>query len=900
MTPSKKWQVADRGPQPAASGGTRAKRAFGLLVAILVLTGAVAAWLFLLGPAQRPDLDTFAITEYTDPHVPVEALARKDSEALLTLAFRHQENPFDCQERALFLAKLHDLGKQPKQQTLVVHVAARALANQNGVFILPADASVDDQHSWIPVSDVLDAVAAGCPARHKLLLLDLMQPTADARLGQLVDDIATRVEPLLKEAVRNDPRLWIIAACSPGQVALVSEDMRQSVFGFYTVEGMRGWADGYNPQKKRNRRVSVSELAGFVRGRVARWARRNRNADQTPLVVAGKDDFDLVVLSERELRPTEENASVDPYPEGLAADWKLCDEARLPEKAGLVSPRLVRRLEASLVRAEKRWRGGWEPAAALEGLERDVAAVQDQLARPRPDDPPAHSLALLEARGLKVDPDMVAALRTLAERFGATPPPTPKEADSLRLELQKKFAKAAPMELCAAVWAVAADQPALHAEAIHFLSGLVGALPPPSGRFVETLFLERLAGLQVQPNWWPAAACASAIKAIERCERAAAAIAAEPRTLPWARPALASVDAKRRAGEKILLAADVETLAQAAEPLQDAARTADQVVQTVEALSAAFRAYDDALRFLPADVDYLAALPDEAVEQEKDSEAAFDAAIELGKLLEPPAQPVADVEHLSEPLQRIRQRTVELNDELLRLRAPFTAENVQPLLAMQASDAHAVDAVLKIDRLLEAPLVEHELRVKLWQHRRELSQKLHQQTREVDQQEDDPKSWKATDAPESTSSRTTGTAAQPSALRRAQLVVELLRLGRLTEVPEALAAAAGPVDVDALGRKLAIAWGQTLPRRLHDLLDRRDLAAADLLSRALHPFDRDVDDVLTDPERNPALLLYRDQKRDCWAWFAERCRAEAHSLAAPGSYGDFLLDAADKIARSAR
>src|SRR5439155_64864 len=133
----------------------------------------------------------------------------------------------------------------------------------------------------LSLRDVLKSIEE-CPSRHKLLILDLVRPVADARLGILSEDVAAGIEKELTD-VPDDNRL-VLCACSPGQVSLSSEAAGRSIFNYYVEEGLRGWADGYGPRGRRDGRVTVTELAEFVKVRVDRWAQRNRNARQTPVL----------------------------------------------------------------------------------------------------------------------------------------------------------------------------------------------------------------------------------------------------------------------------------------------------------------------------------------------------------------------------------------------------------------------------------------------------------------------------------------------------------------------------------------------------------------------------------------------------------------------------------------
>src|SRR5262249_35862265 len=178
-----------------------------------------------------------------------------------------------------------------KDVPVVVHLACHALGKGNDVWLLPADARIDEPSTWLSLHDVLEILSA-CPARHKLLILDVMRPIADPRLGILTNDVAGKVQAVL--AKQPDKHLFVLGACERGQISHEADYIHQSVFGYYLDAGLKGAADGYNPDGKRNDRVSVRELAAFVRKRVDRWTSRNRKARQTPFLMGPEgEDFDL-------------------------------------------------------------------------------------------------------------------------------------------------------------------------------------------------------------------------------------------------------------------------------------------------------------------------------------------------------------------------------------------------------------------------------------------------------------------------------------------------------------------------------------------------------------------------------------------------------------------------------
>jgi hypothetical protein len=112
------------------------------------------------------------------------------------------------------------------------------------------------------------------------------------------------------------------------------------VFSYFLEEGLIGWADPYNPARRSMGRVSVRELAEFVKLRADRWAVRNHGTRQTPILVGSGADFPLIGL-EHDI-PREHQGLPDPvgYPPWLLDGWKLRDRwQRESEAPAALGPR---------------------------------------------------------------------------------------------------------------------------------------------------------------------------------------------------------------------------------------------------------------------------------------------------------------------------------------------------------------------------------------------------------------------------------------------------------------------------------------------------------------------------------------------------------------------------------
>lgn len=371
---SRTWRPAPQLPQRSGKF-TRRLRLVLVAAALLVVSGTLIALLFAIRPFHRAYFLPLSIGEYGE-EVPVRGWVRQDSEALRSLDWK-ERNAFTSQERELVLDELSKTAKSSFNGPLVIYLSAYALTNPKGeLCILPVDAHLQRPDSWLPLRDVFHFLHDS-KARHKLLLLDIMQPFTDARRGLLLNDAAECVRPLLDQAVAEDPRLSVLCACAPGQDSIVAEELGHSVFAYFLYEGLRGQADGENAGRQRDGRVSLLELARFVATQVEKWTLRHRSVRQSPQLHGSKDDYPLVSIDSHAAPPAEAPDQAD-YPEWLSAGWKQRD-TWLDEESERLLPRTVRELEASLLRAEQWWRGGFPE----EQVSQDLAAQRERLERQR-------------------------------------------------------------------------------------------------------------------------------------------------------------------------------------------------------------------------------------------------------------------------------------------------------------------------------------------------------------------------------------------------------------------------------------------------------------------------------------------------------------------------------------
>jgi hypothetical protein len=880
------WHPCEAGARPAARAASRRRRQiFFVLAGMLALVGAIAGWLLFLNPFRPPTFLTITITEYKDPRFPLNAFARRDRD---TLQERFQgSQAHDYQTRRLLAEQLDALRDQ-KGKAVVVHLCAFARTGPQGtLYLLPADAHPDDRASWLPLERVLDSLGS-CPASHKLLILDIHRPLDDPRLGTPVEDVGARFQELLR--AKAPKKLLVLCACSPGQRSLVSEELGHSVFAHYLDEGLRGYADGYNPQGKRDGRVSVKELAAFVTARVDRWALRNRGVRQTPVLLGEGGDFDLISLERGRPQRAAPPEVPDRYPAQLRQGWKTRDRW-LADGTYLKAPQVVHQLEELLLRLEQRARGGDDPRQinhAIKVRRADLDRQIDRLEFPRPEK--IYSLSLVKARaGLWPDPLIERYLRQKLP--GLKPGAKPGAADKVKKEFAKKFKKVSDARLGWTIFLLAADEDTPCTEQIHYqvLGDLIRSrqdLP----RFVETLPFYRAADLKIGPEGWPKETVHRLFRVIREGEKA---LACDPRHFPWVRPLLEAAALSRQQGESLFFAGDPDNLGEVNRLLEQAEKKYRDINGYLAIIRKAFAGRDEGLRLLPGYLPYLAA-PFVLAGRSNADRIWLKAVRELRGLDRLLANPPggAGPDDWEGEMASLEEATGRLRKYLARnLRRPLVRQDPRRLMAGGAGEEEAagrrmIVALHEVNSILLTPWPTARERATLWKDRRLLARELDKRARALDAADDQgQKPTRPADA-------LPGKQASPNqagqALRRVKFSVALLGLAGLPQarrnrLEKMLAAAeaggAGPSAWAALAGGLRQAWFVQLP----GLVKKADPVNADRLVRLLHPVSWESGAGGLGDDFNPTAQLRRRQTAAYWQWlgrrYQERGRAEKNDLA---------------------
>ncbi|MCC6419413.1 MAG: hypothetical protein IT429_14350 [Gemmataceae bacterium] len=723
-----------KGPtQHAASDAPRRARGgkfYAVLALLLAVLGATAAVLFFFRKVDPPTFLGVWIDQYNDVRIPPNAFAANDRQALSDGLRWYEVGAFASQEARLFRQRLHKLRTYAAGEPLVVLLSAHVVMGPKGaVYVLPADARLGDETTWIPLAEVLDNMRA-CPTRQKLLILDLMQPFTAPRLGILADDVAARVEAALAANAAQDPALQTLMACAPGQQSLASPELQHTAFAYYLREGLRGRADGYGPDGQSNGQVSVRELARFVAARVDRWARQTRDARQTPKYRGTAADFMLMPAASAE--PVAPGSRPAPsYPKWLLAQWQKRDRWR--QGPGPAAPRpLLLQLEAILLEAERRMDDGADLAVIqtrarelLGPLDTRYAAWQAKLPTP-----PVSLAAEVVRAGKAPAPgaDTLTAydtLLTLVDRVQAAPKPDEKDREKLqtdRTALLKQF-QGKPVELAWMVLEGLVREAAPSQARVQFIHGLLTAAKIPG--YEETALLKRLATQwKGDPKDWPGAAARLALDVGKTAAQVEAAVL-DPRVVPWVTPALDAARKKRLAAHALLFTPETAP-EEIRDTLDDALRAYRAAGERVQVLSTAYQVRDDGLVKLAGSFRYFEELPEAGAWRD-----AVETARQLRDLLH--ARP-ATAKEVDEATRKIGKVSDTLQIALAGTLVGPVETRFRDLMGRKAKAGSADWAIM--NALLRLPWWTAGERETLWQTTRQVSGRLHDDVLRQDYKED--------------------------------------------------------------------------------------------------------------------------------------------------------------------
>lgn len=254
-------------------------------------------------------------------------------------------------------------------------------------YLLPEDFQVPTQQiplaNAVTVRSLLENLLKS-PADQKLLVLDCQRMDHHWPLGTVRNEFVAAVKRELEEIKGQGADklngLAVLFSCSENEVTWIDNKQSQSTFGYFFARGVAGEADGDG-----NRRLTLAELADYLKTRVSAWTRQNRADSQTPELVSfgiPADAFTLLAPGRStEFKPPPKpgikeggigrawsdyhelgapaNFTVDRGKGVLEKGWRDYYELAVQNPPPWeYAPEAWRFLEETLTRAEQFWRAG--------------------------------------------------------------------------------------------------------------------------------------------------------------------------------------------------------------------------------------------------------------------------------------------------------------------------------------------------------------------------------------------------------------------------------------------------------------------------------------------------------------------------------------------------------------
>lgn len=293
---------------------------------VLGLCGAFA-WHWLMRPRATPLL-AVTLTQYTAP-LPPNSLAAEDATRLadaaktasggsgmLSVKLSPATADGTDDERTAWNDKPADaLVKQLVQWlegvtaggpgrgllgrggAVVIYISGHGIVDEQGrACIIPADAAsrgdvgeppYAKSARWLAVAELVKRLDEIRPSVKKLLALDCGRLDENWAAGLLYNGFSEA----LTAAVGNARSVAILNSAAARQLACPAPELQGTPFGFYLAQALIGDPAA---DDNRNGKISLQEVARFVRARVSNWVRANRYDEQLPLLVPADADFDVV------------------------------------------------------------------------------------------------------------------------------------------------------------------------------------------------------------------------------------------------------------------------------------------------------------------------------------------------------------------------------------------------------------------------------------------------------------------------------------------------------------------------------------------------------------------------------------------------------------------------------
>ena len=251
-----------------------------------------------------------------------------------------------------------DLGRK-KPKTFILVLALHGGADDKGPYLILDDANPGaEEKSLLRMNDLLEELHNLPEKTEKLLILDAAQVQTVPRL-MLANDFNRSLNDL-NDKIKSIPNLVVLTSAEPNQRSWYDEERRQTAFGHYLAEGLKGVADTDPQSGNQNGRVDALELYKFVQKHVERWVWDNRGTLQKPMLLPREEGQQragnmVLAVGQEDYEEDKTVPEAAPLPlEKLQAAWTEAHDllAEVPS-AAVYSPHLLRQYLELLVRAEQ-------------------------------------------------------------------------------------------------------------------------------------------------------------------------------------------------------------------------------------------------------------------------------------------------------------------------------------------------------------------------------------------------------------------------------------------------------------------------------------------------------------------------------------------------------------------
>lgn len=263
-------------------------RFFVTVAALLLIAGFIY---YLFTPPLKTQVIVFRAGTYP-LRMPPMALAAEDEELLGKVNSNVRVRPleFKSDKPADSLGPLkntlNSAGRsftalQWGPKAVIVYVAAHGVVDEEGnACLVPSNADPFDRKTWLPLADVLTAIAeeSSLKERDKLVLLDCQRQLSCWRSGWLENRFFDAVSSVLKG--QSDPRLFVIASGDNGEINWAAPELRGSVFGHFVARALQGAA------APKSDTVDVLDFYNYVAKEVSNYSQTRRGVSQMPVLFA--------------------------------------------------------------------------------------------------------------------------------------------------------------------------------------------------------------------------------------------------------------------------------------------------------------------------------------------------------------------------------------------------------------------------------------------------------------------------------------------------------------------------------------------------------------------------------------------------------------------------------------